>query len=340
MNEAVAELAQTVGVRAACDLLTVPKSSFYYQQKAASAENGTSQKIRPKPPRTLSEDEREQVRILLNSERFCDKSPYEVWATLMDDQHLYLCSVRTMYRILTEHDEVKERRRGHQRREYKKPELLATGPNQVWSWDITKLKGPATWSYFYLYVIIDIYSRYVVGWMVAEAENSTLAHELISTTCERQEIEQGQLTLHSDRGSPMKSKTVAQLLCALGVLKSHSRPSVSDDNPYSEAQFKTLKYHPNFPERFGCIQDARSFCREFFEWYNNDHHHTAICLLTPHDLHSGRANEVMEQRKQVLSRTYEAHPERFVSGPPSAGDVPQAVWINPPQKDEHKGENK
>jgi putative transposase len=278
----------------------------------------------------LTDIEREKVRELLNSQRFCDKSPREIWATLLDQEQVYLCSWRTMYRILDEYNEVKERRQGHQRTHYKKPELLATGPNQVWSWDITKLKGPATWSYFYLYAILDIYSRYVVGWMVAEAESSALACELIETTVSRQNIEKGALTLHADRGSSMKSKSVAQLLVSLGILKSHSRPHTSDDNPFSEAQFKTLKYHHSFPDRFGCIQDARVFCAPFFDWYNQQHHHTSIGLLTPHDLHSGRANDILDQRHQTMSAAYDSHPERFVHGPSPLQTAPDAVWINPP----------
>lgn len=339
MSKAVQELAKTVGVSTACEALVVPRSSFYRHLAATASEGESASPVRPKPPRALSQGEREQVHQLLNSERFCDLSPREAWATLLD-QGEYICSWRTMYRILDEHAEVKERRRGHQRTEYKKPELLATGPNQVWSWDITKLKGPVTWSYFYLYVILDIYSRYVVGWMVAESESSTLATELIETTYRRQQIEEGQLTIHSDRGPSMTSKTVAQLLIMLGVLKSHSRPYVSDDNPFSEAQFKTLKYHPSFPERFGCVQDARSFSQEFFRWYNEDHHHCGIGLLTPHALHYGLAHEVIERRQQVLLAVYEAHPERFPRGKPQLPPVPEAVWINPPPLTGHKEEDK
>lgn len=237
-----------------------------------------------------------------------------------------------MYRILEKQGETGERRRGHRRNNYKKPELLATGPNQVWSWDITKLKGPVKWTYFYLYVIIDIYSRCVVGWLLAERENSALASDLIEETCRRQNIVPDELTLHSDRGSSMKSKTVAQLLVGLGVLKSHSRPNVSDDNPFSESQFKTLKYHPDFPDRFGCIEDSREFCRYFFDWYNNEHHHSGIGLLTPADLHYGRAKEVIERRKEVMKKAFEKNPERFVSGKPTIPEAPEAVWINPPKK--------
>jgi len=337
MNQAVQELAQTVGVRAACEALVVPRSSFYRSVAAAGSEGEPA--ARPPSPRALSPDEREAVQQILNSERFCDLSVREVWATLLDEGE-YLCSCRTMYRILDEQGQVHERRRGHQHTAYKKPELLATGPNQVWSWDITKLKGPVAWCYFYLYVIIDIYSRYVVGWMVAESESSTLAKELLETTCKRQQIEEGQLIIHSDRGPAMTSKTVAQLLSMLGVQKSHSRPYVSDDNPFSEAQFKTLKYYPSFPERFGCSQEARSFSEEFLRWYNEEHHHTGICLLTPYVLHYGLAQGVMERRHQVLLAIYEAHPERFPCGKPELPSLPKAVWINPPFRKDALGEDK
>lgn len=330
MIEEAKKLAEHVGVSAACDALTIPRSSFYRQQEDGFFER-EEKKTRPKPARSLSDEEVEKVRELLYSEPFCDMSPREIWATLLDEEQTYLCSWRTMYRILQERGESGERRRGHQKSSYRKPELLATKPNQVWSWDITKLKGPVAWSYYYLYVIIDIYSRYVVGWMIAEAENGVLAREFIEETCSRQNIMADQLTLHSDRGSPMKSKTVAQLLVSLGVIKSHSRPHVSDDNPFSEAQFKTVKYHPTFPERFGSIQDARAFCVEFFQWYNHEHHHSGINLLTPYALHSGQAIEVIEQRKKIMKAAFEAHPERFVKGVSHVGSVPEAVWINPPK---------
>jgi putative transposase len=262
-----------------------------------------------------------------------DQAPREVYASLLDDGQ-YLCSVRTMYRILEAAGEVRERRDQLRHPAYQKPELLAEAPNRVWSWDITKLRGPVKWGYYCLYVIIDIFSRYVVGWMVAEGESDELAEKLIAETCHKQEIEPGHLTLHADRGSSMKSKLVAHLLDLLGVTKTHRRPYVSDDNPYSEAQFKTLKYRPEFPERFGSLADARAFRREFFAWYNDQHHHTGIGLLTPKMVHDGEAARVIEARDQVLRAAYEAHSERFVKGLPQAPRLPEAVWINPPAKTE------
>jgi putative transposase len=285
--------------------------------------------VRPKPQRSLSEMEQQQVLTLLNSERFMDCSVAEVYATLLDEG-TYLCSMRTMYRILAAHGEVKDRRNQRQHPTYTKPELLATAPNQLWSWDITKLHGASKWTYFQLYVIIDVFSRYVVGWMVTHRESGTLAERLIRLSCEKQQIPQGQLTLHADRGTSMTSKTVAFLLADLGVTKSHSRPHVSNDNPFSEAQFKTMKYQPTFPKQFGCIEDARAFCQHFFTWYNQEHHHGGIGLLTPEMMHLGQAESMTQQRQTVLSAAYLAHPERFVLHPPHPPLVPTAVWINPP----------
>ena len=269
------------------------------------------------------------MREVLNSERFQDCAPRQVYATLLDEGR-YLCSWRTMYRILQAHAEVRERRDQLRHPSYSKPELLATRPNQLWSWDITKLKGPATWTYYYLYVILDVYSRCIVGWMVMERENASLAEELIAESCARQGIEPEQLTLHADRGSAMTSKTVAQLLADLGVTKTHARPHVSNDNPYSEAQFKTMKYRPGFPEQFGSLMDARAWMRQFVAWYNTEHRHSGISLLTPATVHEGRAPVVLTARQQVLERAYTAHPERFVRGKPTPGELPSAVWINPP----------
>jgi putative transposase len=236
-----------------------------------------------------------------------------------------------MYRILTdEHGDVKERRRHVQHPNYTKPELLATAPNQVWSWDITKLKGPVKWTYFYLYVILDIFSRYVVGWMVAHREQDGLAKRLIEETCLNQGIQPGQLIIHADRGSSMRSNAVAHLLSDLGITKSHSRPHVSDDNPYSEAQFKTLKYCPAFPDRFGSIQDSRCFCQEFFSWYNKDHYHSSIGLMTPEWVHYGMAEDVFGRRSTVLAKAYEKHPKRFKGKMPKPPALPEAVWINKP----------
>lgn len=275
--------------------------------------------------------EKQEILAVLHEDRFIDKAPSGVYAALLDEGR-YLCSIRTMYRILKENNEVRERRNQARHPEYTKPELLATAPNQVWSWDITKLKGPEKWTCYYLYVIIDIFSRYVVGWMIASRENAELAEALISETCWRQSIEPEHLTIHSDRGSPMKSKVVAQLMADLGVTKSLSRPHVSNDNPYSEAGFKTLKYHPTFPARFGCIEDARGFCQSFFDWYNQEHYHCGIALLTPETVHYGKAEQCSTARQTVLNTAFEAHPERFVHGMPIVLKLPEQAWINPPKE--------
>ena len=316
---------ETVGVSQACLWLGVPRSQYYRRQQP-KAEAGTPSRSR----RALGEQEKTQVRDLLNSERFCDASPRQVYATLLDEGH-YVCHWRTMYRILNEHKEVRERRNQRRHPSYKKPELLARGPNELWSWDITKLRGPQKWTYYYLYVIMDVFSRYAVGWMIAPQESSTLAKELIETTCVRQSIARDELVIHSDRGPSMTSKTVAQLLADLGVEKSHSRPHVSNDNPYSEAQFKTMKYRPDYPDRFGSACDARSWARRFFRWYNGEHYHSGLGLLTPQMVHYGEAERVRAQRQQVLSVAYGHHPERFVRGRPTPPEVPSAVWINAPK---------
>jgi putative transposase len=282
----------------------------------------------------LSDNEEQVVLDVLHEERFRDFTPYYAYATLLDEG-IYHCSIRTMYRILAKHDEVHERRRRHVKRShYEKPELLATGPNQVWSWDITKLKGPAKWTYFHLYVILDIFSRCVVGWMVAHREQAALAKRLIENTCTKQQIQREQLTLHADRGSSMKSKAVALLLSDLGVTKTHNRPHVSNDNPYSEAQFKTLKYCPEFPERFGSIEDARSFCRDFFSWYNCEHKHSGIGLMTPEQVHYGMDKQILLQRSAVLEKAFHKHPKRFKGKIPQPLPVPEAAWINPPKSPE------
>lgn len=278
------------------------------------------------------------MRDVLNSETYQDKSPREVYATLLDEGR-YLCHWRTMYRVLDGHDEVRERRNQLQHPTYSKPELLATGPNQLWSWDITKLHGPGKWTYYYLYVILDVFSRYAVGWMIVERESAELAEQLIAETCAKQGIKPDQLTIHADRGSAMTSKSVALLLSDLGVTKTHSRPHVSNDNPYSEAQFKTLKYRPNYPGRFGSIIDARSWGRAFLDWYNNQHHHNGIALLTPADVHSGRAAEKLQERQAIMQQAYAAHPERFVRGAPVVPALPGEVWINPPKGDNQSSTN-
>lgn len=267
---------------------------------------------------------------LLNSPRFEDKAPAEVFATLLDEG-AYVCSVSTMYRLLRRHAALGERRRVLRHPHYQKPELLATGPNQVWTWDITRLKGAGKWTYYYLYVILDLYSRYVLGWCVAYQESAHLAEQLILDACLQQAIEPGQLTVHADRGSAMTSKAVAQLLADLGVEKTHARPHVCNDNPYSEAQFKTLKYRPDFPERFGSKEDAEGFCCAFFAWYNTEHRHAGIALLTPETVHYGKAGQALQKRASVLSAAYAAHPERFVRQVPRPAPLPEAAWINPPE---------
>jgi putative transposase len=323
------QLGERVGIVAACEALKMPRASLYRTRQAAKNERQPLPE-RIVPPRALSQAEKAEVRQILNSERFQDSAPREVYATLLDEGQ-YLCSWRTMYRVLDENEEVRERRNQLRHPNYVKPELLATKPNELWSWDITKLLGPAKWTYYYLYVILDVFSRYVVGWMIAGQESANLAEELIAETCARQGIRPGQLTIHADRGSSMTSKPVAFLLADLGVTKTHSRPHTSNDNPYSEAQFKTLKYRPDYPERFGCQQDARSWAKDFFDWYDYEHHHTALGLLTPADVHYGRAQIVIQQRQQVLQAVYQKNPERFVKGLPKPPQLPEAVWINPPK---------
>jgi putative transposase len=279
----------------------------------------------------LSASEREEVLQVLHSERFVDAPPAQVHATLLEEGS-YLCSPRTMYRLLAESGEVRERRDQLQHPRYARPELVATAPKQVWSWDITKLKGPSKLVYFYLYVILDIFSRYVVGWMIAEAENAGLAERLIEQSCFKQGVAPNQLTLHADRGSPMISKTVAQLLAELGIDKSHGRPRISNDNPFSEALFKTAKYRPAVPERFGSLVHAREVFRGIFDWYNNQHHHSGIAYLTPAVVHHSRADEVLDRRHCARMAAYLAHPDRFVNGAPRRESLPSAVWINPPEE--------
>ena len=314
-----------MGTAAACSALGVARASVYRRRHPVRPPAD-----RPPPPRALDLVERQEVLDLLHT-RFVDQAPAQVHATLLDEG-TYVCSARTMYRLLESADEIKERRNQVRRPHYTAPELLATKPNEVWSWDITKLLGPAKWTYFYLYVILDIFSRYVVGWMLAPHESAALAERLIKDTCAKQGIVPGQLTLHADRGSSMRSKPVALLLADLGVTKTHSRPHVSNDNPFSEAQFKTLKYCPQFPERFGSLEDARAFAQTFFRWYNQEHRHSGLGFLSPAVVHFDQAARVREQRQDVLATAYAKHPERFVKGRPQPADLPTAVWINPPVK--------
>lgn len=323
MNAAMA-LSQDVGVAPACASLGVARATYYRRLQSRRPP-----RARPRPARSLSEAERQDVLDLLHSERFVDVAPAQVHATLLDEEK-YFCSVRTMYRILDSAKEVRERRDQLRHPKYAKPELLATGPNEVWSWDLTKLPGPRKWTSYHLYVLLDILSRYVVGWMVAERESGTLAKRLIEETCEKEGVEPDQLTLHSDRGPSMTSQTVTKLHAQLGLTKSLSRPHVSNDNPYSESQFKTLKYRPSFPDRFGCLEDARAFCREFFTWYNTVHRHSGIGYMTPAAVHHGTAGELTNARQRALLDAYRRHPERFVRKPPEPPKVPTAAWINPP----------
>lgn len=334
--ESIVDLKHDNNVQQLCAALGLSRASFYRFALPCQKSKGdkTSKKSHP---RALSEEEQQNVLRTLNSKTFMDKAPRQIFAALLDVGK-YLCSVSTMYRILRENKMLVERRQRVKKKNYARPELLATGPNQLWSWDITKLLGPAKWTYFYLYVILDVFSRFVVGWMVAPRERSDLAQDLIIQSCETQKILPEQLTLHADRGSSMTSKTVAFLLADLGVTKTHSRPHVSNDNPFSESQFKTLKYRPEFPQRFGSIEDARAFCKDFFDWYNWQHYHSSIGHVTPGDFHYGFAKECLKKRSEILLKAFESHPERFPRGIPVPEALPDAVWINPPSKTE-KGDS-
>ena len=321
----VAQIGPRLGIAPTCAALGLPRATYYRRRRPARAAPR-----RRRSPRALGEAERAAVLEQLHTPRFVDLAPGEVYATLLDEGR-YLCSERTMYRLLAAHAEVRERRDQLRHPVYAAPELLARRPNELWSWDITKLLGPAKWTYFYLYVMLDVFSRYVVGWMVAHRESATLAERFIHETCARQGIGRHQLTIHADRGPAMTSKPVAFLLADLGITKTHNRPHVSNDNPFSEAQFKTLKYRPAFPERFGAIQDVRAHCHVFFPWYNTEHHHSGLGLLTPSDVHHGLAEQRMAARAAVLATAYGAHPERFPGGPPQPPACPTEVWINRPQ---------
>jgi putative transposase len=330
---AIEQVGEEVCTRVMCDSLGVARATLYRHRQGEGAPR--EKKPRPRHPRALLPDEREAVLGTLHCDDFADHSPAEVHATLLE-RGRYLCSERTMYRLLTDSGEVRERRDQLRHPQYHKPELLATAPNQVWSWDITKLKGPVKWSYFYLYVLLDIFSRYVVGWMAAESESAVLAQRLIEETCAKQQIQEGQLILHADRGSPMTSKSLALLLADLGVDKTHSRPHVSNDNPYSEAHFKTLKYRPEFPDRFGSVQHVRDVGHDLFGWYNNEHHHSALAWLTPAVVHYGHADELLDVRYRTRLAAYAEHPERFVRGEPRRETLARQVWINPPENTTHQ----
>lgn len=334
-DAAITELAPQLGVRGACDAVGIAQASYYRRHRQSPPPP------RPEPiphrarhqPRALSSAEQQAILDQLHSDRFADLAPAEVWAILLDEG-LYLGSESTFYRLLRKAGEVRERRRQATHPPKVKPELVASDPNEVWSWDITKLRGPAKWTYYYLYVIIDIYSRYIVGWMVASRETGPLAEVLIRQTCAKQCIDRAQLAIHADRGSSMTSKPVAFLLADLGVTQSHSRPHVSNDNPYSEAQFKTLKYRPDFPDRFDSIEHARRHCQDFFAWYNDEHRHSGIGLHTPADIHYGLAEAIRDKRAGVLAAAYAAHPERFVHKPPEPPTIPDTAWINRPDQPE------
>lgn len=329
--DSVNELVPRIGLVAACTALAMNRS-FVYRERARDRRSASPEpRVRPRPPLALSVAEQQLLLGVLDSERFVDAAPATIFATLLDEG-CYHGSVRTMYRLLAANDQTRERRNQRVHPSYSKPELLAERPNEVWSWDISKIKGPVKWNHYHLYVIIDIFSRYVVGWMIAERESAELAEQLIADTIAKHNILPGTLTLHADRGTSMRSKPVAALLVDLQVTKTHSRPHVSDDNPYSESQFKTLKYRPDFPERFGSIQDARAHCQQFFRWYNNVHRHSGIGLMPPEAMHYGRAAALTQQRTSTLQAAFLANPLRFKGIEPQPPAVPTAAWINPPKE--------
>lgn len=322
-----ASLHPVVGIVAACVALGVSRASYYRAQKPA-----VSPKPRPRPARGLSDEEQARVLAVLDSERFMDLAPAQVYATLLEDGE-YLCSTRTMYRVLAKAGQVRERRAQRQHPVYVKPQLVATAPNQVWTWDTTKLPGPTKGTYYTLYVILDLFSRYIVGWQVTERESATAAQELIAACCRDQRVVREQLTVHADRGSPMVAKSTAQLYIDLGVAKSHSRPHTSNDNPYSESNFRTLKYRPDMPDQLGSLQHARQVTRQLVDWYNDDHYHSSLALLHPVDVHYGRATAIIAARQRVLDEAHLRHPDRFVRGQPTQKAPPAAAWINPPPMD-------
>jgi putative transposase len=326
--DAVKELAPTVGIQQACAALGVPRSSFYRSLRAP--------RIRPKvprkaSPRALTAAERAVLHDYLHSERFVDQAPRTIYATLLDEG-IRICHWRTMYRILRADSATRERRAIRRRPVYTKPELLATAPRQVWSWDITFLRGPVPGVHYQLYLVLDIFSRMVVGWLVADREDAALAERVITDACMREQIAPQQLILHADRGASMRSQTLADMLEDLGITRSHSRPTVSNDNPYSEAQFKTMKYCPTYPDRFASQQDADAWVQQFVTWYNTEHRHSGIGFLTPQMLHTGQAHQVTADRQTILDAAYAAHPERFPRGHPTAPTVPTQAWINAPQQ--------
>jgi putative transposase len=317
-------LVPLVGVVAACAALCMSRSRYYRAQKPKAASTP-----RPSPPRTLSQDERANVLATLDSDEYMDKAPAQVFAALLE-LGIYHCSIRTMYRILAANDQVRERRAQRQHPTYTKPQLVATAPNQVWTWDITKLPGPTKGTYFSLYVILDLFSRYIVGWQVATRESAAVYQELVEACCKDQGVVPEQLTIHSDRGAPMTAKSTALLYADLGIIKSHSRPYTSNDNPYSEANFRTLKYRPDMPDQLGSVEHARQVVRALIGWYNDEHYHLGLALMHPADVHYGRTADIVAARQRVLDAAHSAHPERFVSGRPIQKAPPPAAWINPP----------
>ena len=340
-DHAVGELVPLLGTVGACAAAGRSRATHYRRHR----QSPPLPRLAPVPhvdrpqPAALTTAERAQVLAVLHSDRFVDAAPAQVWATLLDEG-VYLASQATFYRLLRGvHGELTERRRQATHPAKVKPELVAHGPNQVWSWDITKLHGPAKWTYFYLYAVIDVFSRKTVGWMVASAESARLAEQLLAATITAEHVPAGQLTIHADRGSSMASKPVALLLADLGVTKTHSRPRVSNDNPYSEAQFKTLKYCPSFPGTFASIQDARAFCAQFFHTYNHHHRHAGLGLLTPDVVHTGRAQQVHAARTLVLTAAHARNSNRFHRAPrPPA--LPGASWINKPEEQPHAAAHK
>ena len=317
-------LVPLVGVVAACAALCMSRSRYYRAQKPKAPPTQ-----RPSPPRTLSDDERANVLATLDSDEYMDKAPAQVFAALLE-LGIYHCSIRTMYRILAANDQVRERRAQRQHPTYTKPQLVATAPNQVWTWDITKLPGPTKGTYFSLYVILDLFSRYIVGWQVATRESAAVYQELVEACCKDQGVVPEQLTIHSDRGAPMTAKSTALLYADLGIIKSHSRPYTSNDNPYSEANFRTLKYRPDMPEQLGSVEHARQVVRALVGWYNDEHYHLGLALMHPADVHYGRTADIVAARQRVLDAAHAAHPERFVTGRLIQKAPPPAAWINPP----------
>ena len=329
--DAAVEIIADVGVQPVVDALGLCRATFYRRRLGPAPTREPS----PPPARALAAGERAEVLDALHSDEYLDASPAEVYSDLLS-RGKYICSIRTMYRVLESANEVRERRNRAKHPVYAKPELVATAPNQVWSWDISKLRTGKPFSYLFLYVILDIFSRYVVGWMVAERENSNLATLLIEETYRRHGVEPEQLILHADNGPQMVSGTTVQLCAKLGIMRSHNRPYVSNDNPFSESHFATAKQHPLFPKTFGGLDDGLAWGRKFFPWYNEKHSHSGLAYLTPHQVHTGTYVNVMEKRQAALDAAFARNPERFVKGPPKTGKLPEAVWINPPEEKKEK----